>query len=75
VPGSLAFTAGLVIERVWDRLGRIDDPPMTSFLAEQLSTAHWFDQRHTREALGWIPQVSLEAGFERLTDWFRQRPR
>ena len=24
---------------------------MTSFLAEQLSTAHWFDQRETREAL------------------------
>ena len=26
------------------------EPPMTRFLAEQLSTAHWFDQRETREA-------------------------
>ena len=26
------------------------EPPMTRFLAEQLSTAHWFDQRDTRGA-------------------------
>ena len=26
------------------------EPPMTRFLAEQLSTAHWFDQRETRAA-------------------------
>ena len=39
---------------------------MTRFLAEQLSTAHWFDQRETRLALGWTPAVSLDEGFERL---------
>ena len=27
-------------------------PPLTRFLVEQLTTAHWFDQRRTREALG-----------------------
>jgi 2-alkyl-3-oxoalkanoate reductase len=70
VPAKLAFTAGLVIEKVWDRTGRLDDPPMTSFLAEQLSTAHWFDQRHTREVLQWQPEVSLDEGFERLRHWF-----
>ena len=63
VPRRLAFAVGLVAERVWDRTGRLDDPPMTSFLAEQLSTAHWFDQRHTRDALGWAPAVSLDEGF------------
>jgi nucleoside-diphosphate-sugar epimerase len=39
---------------------------MTRFLAEQLSTAHWFDQRATRAALGWIPRVGLDEGFARL---------
>ena len=43
---------------------------MTEFLAEQLSTAHWFDQRETREALDWQPAVSLDEGFERLRRWF-----
>ena len=46
--------------------GRDDEPPMTRFLAEQLSTAHWFDQRRTREALQWTPTVSLAEGFARL---------
>ena len=35
---------------------------MTRFLAEQLSTAHWFDQRRTRELLDWTPAVSLDEG-------------
>ena len=43
-----------------------DDPPMTRFLAEQLSTAHWFDQRRTRSLLGWSPRVGLDEGFARL---------
>ncbi len=39
---------------------------MTRFLAEQLATAHWFDQRRTREALQWQPSVSLDEGFAAL---------
>ena len=70
VPYPVAHTGGLIIERVWDRRGRDDDPPMTSFLAEQLGTAHWFDQRETRAALGWEPAVSLDEGFRCLREWF-----
>jgi nucleoside-diphosphate-sugar epimerase len=43
---------------------------MTSFLAEQLGTAHWFDQRETRNALQWQPHVSLSEGLNRLEAWF-----
>jgi nucleoside-diphosphate-sugar epimerase len=39
---------------------------VTRFLAEQLATAHWFDQRRTREALDWTPRVTLDEGFARL---------
>jgi nucleoside-diphosphate-sugar epimerase len=70
VPFRVAKLAGSVIERVWERTGRVDDPPMTSFLAEQLATAHWFDQRDTRDALGWTPAVSIAEGFDRLAAWF-----
>jgi len=66
VPYAIARGGGLLVEKVWDRQGRTDDPPMTSFLAEQLGTAHWFDQRDTRTALGWTPSVTLEEGFARL---------
>ena len=70
VPYTVARTGGLAVERIWERRGREDDPPMTSFLAEQLGTAHWFDQRETRRALGWEPVVSLAEGFRRLHAWF-----
>lgn len=70
VPVAIAKAGGSIVERVWERLGRTDDPPMTSFLAEQLSTAHWFDQRETRAALHWRPTVGLAEGFERLAASF-----
>jgi nucleoside-diphosphate-sugar epimerase len=70
VPFQAARIGGRVAEEVWNRWGREDDPPMTSFAAEQLATAHWFDQRETREALRWEPRVSLAEGFARLTSWF-----
>ena len=46
-------------------------PPVTRFLAEQMSTAHWFDQRRTREALRWTPTVSIAEGLERLAAHYR----
>ena len=70
VPYQVARAGGSAVERIWDRRSTESEPPMTSFLAEQLGTAHWFDQRETRKALGWEPRVSLSEGFERLTAWF-----
>ena len=70
VPSTAAKLGGAGIERYWERSGRRDDPPMTSFVAEQLSTAHWFAQAETRAALGWSPDVLLEEGFESLRQWY-----
>jgi 2-alkyl-3-oxoalkanoate reductase len=66
VPYTAAWTAGLVAEGVWGLLGRVDDPPITRFVAAQLATAHWFDQRRTREVLDWTPRVRLDDGFVAL---------
>lgn len=68
VPKAVALGAGAVIESLWTTTRHDDEPPMTRFLAEQLSTAHWFDQRRTREALQWTPRISLDQGFQLLRD-------
>jgi nucleoside-diphosphate-sugar epimerase len=68
VPAWLGRSAGSVIERVWAIAPGADEPPMTRFLAEQLSTAHWFDQRDTRRALDWSPAVTIDEGLRRLAD-------
>ncbi len=66
----MAWLAGAAVEAVWAVTGRRATPPLTRFLAEQLSTAHWFDQRRTRAVLRWRPEVGLDEGFERLTAWY-----
>ncbi|WP_159614708.1 NAD(P)-dependent oxidoreductase [Glutamicibacter sp. JC586] len=76
VPGWLARGAGSIIEKVWLAAGSRnlvhDEPPMTRFLAEQLSTAHWFDQRETQEALDWKPAVSIDEGLAALRAHYQQ---
>ncbi|WP_299165649.1 NAD(P)-dependent oxidoreductase [uncultured Arthrobacter sp.] len=70
VPGWLGRTAGSAVETLWRRSRADSEPPMTRFLAEQLSTAHWFDQRRTRALLDWKPGVSLDDGFARLAQHY-----
>jgi nucleoside-diphosphate-sugar epimerase len=73
VPVPVAYAAGALVEGAMFLSGRlpgvpeITEPPLTRFLAEQLSTAHWFDQRHTRHTLRWTPRVSLAQGLEALS--------
>lgn len=75
VPGWLARGAGSIIEKAWLTAGNRglvhDEPPMTRFLAEQLSTAHWFDQRHTQTVLAWTPSVSVDEGLTRLAEYYQ----
>lgn len=72
VPFPVAAAAGALVDAVWSArlalpLGpEPGDPPLTRFLAEQLSTAHWFDQRRTRQALHWSPAVTLDEGLALL---------
>lgn len=79
VPAGLAVVAGSVVEAAVGLRARAGhdietDPPLTRFLAEQLSTAHWFDQRRTRELLDWRPRVTLDDGFARLAAWYAAQP-
>lgn len=74
VPLPVARAAGSAVELAWRVARRPGVPPLTRFLAEQLGTAHWFDQRRTRSALGWVPKVSIDEGFERLRRSFAAAP-
>jgi nucleoside-diphosphate-sugar epimerase len=71
VPRSVAFAVGWMLETTYALLGRQDEPPMTRFLARELTTAHWFDIRAARRDLGYEPKVTLEEGLRRLGEWLR----
>jgi nucleoside-diphosphate-sugar epimerase len=66
VPRALALAAGAVCEAAAWALRRQDEPPMTRFLARELSTAHWFDITAARRDLGYEPGVTIEEGMRRL---------
>lgn len=66
IPGWLGRAAGSAVEALWRGSNPDGEPPLTRFLAEQMSTAHWFDQKRTRSLLDWTPEVTLEEGFARL---------
>jgi 2-alkyl-3-oxoalkanoate reductase len=68
-PAWLLTTAGYVTEHVYRLFRPTKEPPMTAFIARQLSTAHWFDISAARRDLGYHPSVSMEVGLEKLRRW------
>ena len=83
-----ARLAGAAVERRRSRSPAPTTPPMTRFLAEQLATAHWFDQRRhprgagldpprsasTRASGGWAPEGWTRPVRDRLQHGCRQDP-
>ncbi len=68
VPQKLAYWAGWLLELIYGTLRLKGEPPMTRFLAKQLSTAHWFDISAARKELGYTPAVSITEGLKRLSE-------
>lgn len=68
-----AHALGAVLEGIWRVFRLAGEPPMTRFIAEQMSTAHWFDLTAARRDLGYEPRVSFAEGLARLTTWYLRR--
>lgn len=58
---KLAYKIGATLEVLYRWIGADREPPMTRFIAEQLSTAHWFDITAARNDLGYQPERSIRA--------------
>ena len=69
VSPRLAYTAGAVLENMYRLFGLRGDPPMTRFVARQLSTAHWFDLSAARGDFGYAPHVSTADGLAGMRNW------
>lgn len=66
LPFRAAYGIGAVCEALWTVLPLRGDPPMTRFLAEQLSTAHWYSMAPATRDFGYVPQVTMAEGLARL---------
>lgn len=63
---SSAWKIGAVCEGLWKTFRWQSDPPMTRFLAAELSMSHYFNISRARTDFGFSPTVSKEEGMERL---------
>lgn len=66
IPFRVAYAVGAVCEGLWHALPLKGEPPMTRFLAEQLSTTHWYDMAPARRDFGYVPRVTIDEGLTRL---------
>jgi nucleoside-diphosphate-sugar epimerase len=61
-----AHCIGALMETLWWLVPGTSEPPMTRFLAAQLSTSHYFDISRAQRDLGYTPRVSTAEGMRRL---------
>lgn len=71
--GNSAFMLGTLLEGLYMWFNIEKEPPMTRFLAEQLSRSHWFSIDRARRDLGFEPRISTAEGMDRLVRWLVEK--
>ena len=74
LPPIVAHLVGAGMEAAYRVLRLPGEPPITRFLAHQLSTAHWFNIAAAHRDLGYQPTISIDEGLRRLGRWFAEAP-
>lgn len=71
MPKALAYKLAAACEATWKTLRLRSEPPLTKFLVDTLTTAHWFDITAAKRDLGWKPKVKMEDGMARVAQWLK----
>lgn len=71
IPRRLAWLMGALIEFIYKMARLQGEPHLTRYIADILSTSHWFDIGAARRDLGYVPSVSIEEGLHKLEQWFK----
>ncbi len=71
LPKKAAYALAALCEGTWSALRLSSEPPLTKFLVNTLTTAHWFDISAAKRELGWKPTVKIEDGMERVAHWIK----
>ncbi len=67
-----AYLAGALLERLFKTLRVSTEPPMTRFVAEELSKSHWFNIDAAKTDLGYETKISTKQGLEILEEYLRR---
>ncbi|GAB4272920.1 MAG: NAD-dependent epimerase/dehydratase family protein [Candidatus Rifleibacteriota bacterium] len=67
---KLAWFIGLICEFLWKTFRFSGEPPITRWVASELSTAHWFNIDAAKIDLDYKPAVDIETGMKRLKEFY-----
>lgn len=67
-----AAAVGLACEALWSVLPLPGEPPLTRFVAAELSKDHWFNPAAAQQELGYTPRVTMAQGTAALIAGLRQ---
>lgn len=73
VPAWLAYGAGATLEAIHGALNKEDEPRMTRWGAQNLTTSHYYDMTPARDAFGYEPIISREEAWGRTIADMRAR--
>lgn len=73
VPASVAYAAGALLEATYTLLGKTEEPRMTRFAAQQVTTSHWYDLTPARDLLGYAPVITRDEAMQRTLADLRAR--
>ena len=65
-----AYILGAFLEKIGSIFSPNWEPPMTRFLALQLSTSHYFDNNNAKLALEWKPTINIDQALMRVGESF-----
>ena len=66
---KVALVAGWLFQNIFNSFKVQSKPPLTVFLAKQLSTSHWYDISAAKRDFGYAPGISIDEGMKRLKMW------
>lgn len=73
ISARAAYTAGAVAEVLWKLLPLRGEPPMTRFVAVELSKSHWFSIEAARSDFAYQPEsYSTEQGLDAFVEWWKK---
>jgi 2-alkyl-3-oxoalkanoate reductase len=72
IPSKMAYAAGAILETIYSAGKLNGEPPMTRFLAQQLSGSHHYSIARAQHDFDYKPLVSVEEGMRRLEPELRK---
>lgn len=66
LPALVGKAGAALLETAWKAFSLKGEPPITRFVAEELTLPHWFTLNAAKRDLGYAPTISMTEGLERL---------